>query len=106
MMRLLMVCALVVAASWAAPRAGAAPLSCTDVGGVFAAHGTDGRGDCVSADPRPACHLAPAAQPDGNYVAELPMDPPRADGVLANPAAARIMLGQASNKDCWRLPNS
>ena len=79
-------------------------LGCADIGGKFVAHGVDGRGDCMSADPRPQCHLAPGDQPDGNYVAELPMDPPTPDGVLANPAAARIMIQGASNADCWRLP--
>jgi hypothetical protein len=48
--------------------------TCADVGGVFVAHGIDGRGDCMSADPRPKCHVPPDQQdafdPTGNYVAE------------------------------------
>ena len=31
--------------------------TCADVDGAFVAHGTDGRGDCMSADPRHKCHI-------------------------------------------------
>jgi hypothetical protein len=89
------------------PMAAAAPseLTCSDVGGVFVAHGTDGRGDCMPADPRPKCHLKPADQPD-NYLAELTLDPPFPGGALSFPEAARLSIQQASNKDCWKLPPS
>jgi hypothetical protein len=72
-------------------------LSCTDVGGVFVAHGTDGRGDCMSADRRPKCHVAPADQ-DANYLAEITMTPPFPNGTIDNPE----LIGMASNKDCWK----
>jgi len=87
--------------------ASAAPgLSCADVGGVFVAHGTDGRGDCMSADPRSKCHLKPADQPeDGNYLAELPMTPPFPGGTLSDDIGTLTFFIQgADNKDCWKLP--
>jgi hypothetical protein len=44
--------------------------TCADIGAVFVAQGTDGRGDCMSADPRPKCHVPPNQQdafdPTGN----------------------------------------
>lgn len=84
------------------PGAPAPPgVFCADVGGVFVAHGTDGRGDCMSADPRPKCHVAPANQ-DGNYLAELTMTPPFPGGTIDNPE----LIGMASNKDCWKQPTS
>lgn len=77
----------------------AAGLTCAQVGGVFVKHGTDGRGDCEPADPRPHCHVPPAQQ-DGNYVAVLTMTPPFADGTIDSP----FLIGMASNADCWKLP--
>ncbi|MBO0875725.1 MAG: hypothetical protein J2P19_20290, partial [Pseudonocardia sp.] len=74
------------------------PTRCADIGGVFAAHGTDGRGDCVSADPRPICHVSPAQQTDENYVGEVALTPPFPNGV---PEMTELMY--ASNKDCWKL---
>jgi hypothetical protein len=97
----------VVAAS-VTPSASASPgtWTCADVGGAFVAHGIDGRGDCMSADPRPRCHLSPSEQPgDGNYLAELTMTPPFPSGVLSNQAFVPIMINEAENKDCWRLPS-
>jgi hypothetical protein len=76
-------------------------LSCADVGGVFVAHGSDGRGDCMSADPRPKCHVPPGEQ-DGNYVAELTMTPPFPGGTLDSWDLS--MIKEASNEDCWKLP--
>jgi hypothetical protein len=76
-------------------------LSCADVGGFFVAHGTDGRGDCMSADPRSKCHVTPADQ-DGNYLAELTMTPPFPHGTINNPE----LIGTATNKDCWKQPAS
>jgi hypothetical protein len=93
--------------------AGAASASpdaptCADVGGVFVAHGTDGRGSCMSADPRPKCHIPPGQQdaydPGGNYVAELVLTPPFPGGTLQ--PWDITMLKEASNKDCWKLPGS
>jgi hypothetical protein len=74
-------------------------LSCADIGGVFVPHGTDGRGDCMSTDPRPACHVAPENQ-DGNYIAEMTMTPPFTNGTIDSPE----MLREASNKQCWKVP--
>lgn len=72
------------------------------------AHGTDGRGDCEPADPRPQCHVAPADQ-DGNYVAGFELDPPFPQGTVARTVVRTMLLGVdgvsgASNADCWRLP--
>ena len=82
-------------------------LTCPDVGGVFVAHGTDGRGDCMPADPRPKCHVPPSEQdafdPTGNYLAELTMTPPFPGGTL-DPFAITFIEG-ASNRDCWKLPS-
>lgn len=85
----------------AAGTAGASPAgySCAQVGGVFVAHGTDGRGDCEPADPRPACHVPPAQQ-GGNYLAVLTMTPPFLNGTIDNPSS----IGLASNADCWKDP--
>ena len=81
--------------------------TCADIGAVFVAHGTDGRGDCMSADPRPKCHVAPDQQdafdPTGNYVAELTIIPPFPGGTLA-PYDIDLIKG-ASNRDCWKLPS-
>jgi hypothetical protein len=66
---------------------------------VFVAHGTDGRGDCEPADPRPACHVPPAQQ-DGNYLAVLTMTPPFPGGTIDSP----FLIGMASNADCWKRP--
>ncbi|MFI5778704.1 hypothetical protein [Nocardia sp. NPDC051570] len=82
-----------------APEAAPAALSCGDIGGVFVAHGTDGRGDCMSADPRLKCHVATAEQ-DPNYVAEMTMTPPFPGGTVDYP----FLLNSASNKDCWHIP--
>jgi hypothetical protein len=92
----------------AAPESPSTPiaggLQCADIGGAFVAHGTDGRGDCMSANPSPACHIKPADQPaDGNYVAEITMKPPFPGGVI-DPEVARIMIQGADNPQCWRLP--
>lgn len=89
-----------VSASTTEVRQAALMLSdgCGDIGGVFAAHGTDGRGDCESADPRAACHVPPADQTDGNYVGEVTLDPPFPTGY-----ANRSELRYADNKDCWKL---
>ncbi|MFI5778144.1 hypothetical protein [Nocardia sp. NPDC051570] len=81
-----------------APEAAPVVLSCSDIGGVFVAHGTDGRGDCMSADPRPKCHVSPAEQ-DPNYVAEMTMTPPFPTGTIDYP----FLLDSASNKDCWHV---
>ncbi|WP_327139354.1 hypothetical protein [Nocardia sp. NBC_01327] len=77
-------------------------VSCSDVGGVFVPHGIDGRGDCEPADSRPHCHVAPGLQ-DGNYVAELIMDPPFPAGKI-NLMVTRVELDGASNADCWKVP--
>jgi hypothetical protein len=74
-------------------------LSCSDIGGVFEAHGTDGRGDCVSADSSPACHVRPELQ-DSNYLAEVTMTPPFANGTVNQ----TDISGSPSNKQCWKLP--
>ena len=76
-----------------------AGLSCADVGGVFVSHGTDGRGDCEPADPRRSCHVPPAQQPE-NYLADLTMTPPFPNGSIDYP----ILIGMASNADCWKQP--
>ncbi|WP_157124216.1 hypothetical protein [Nocardia pseudovaccinii] len=76
-------------------------VSCADVGGVFEAHGTDGRGSCIPADQRAHCHVPPAQQ-DGNYVAELMMQPPFPNGKISR--GELVMLDGASNADCWHLP--
>jgi hypothetical protein len=81
--------------------------TCADIGGVFVAHGTDGRGDCMSADPRPKCHVPPDEQdafdPTGNYIAELTITPPFPGGTL-DPYDITLIKG-ASNRDCWKLPS-
>jgi len=84
-----------------APTTDVAPvqLMCSDVAGVFVPHGTDGRGSCESANPRPSCHVPPAAQ-DPNYLAELTMSPPFPGGTVDYP----FLIGMASNKDCWKQP--
>jgi len=84
-----------------APTTGVAPvqLMCSDVRGVFVPHGTDGRGDCEPADPRPRCHVPPAAQ-DPDYLAELTMTPPFPGGTVDYP----VLIGMASNRDCWKQP--
>lgn len=84
-----------------APVAASVPraLSCADVHGVFVAHGTDGRGDCMPADPRPACHVPPNQQ-DGNYLAELTMTPPFPGGTIDSP----FLISGASNVGCWVRP--
>jgi hypothetical protein len=103
---MLMLIVLLGAAGVVAPTAAAAPLTCADVGGVFVAHGTDGRGDCMSADPRRKCHIPPDEQdaydPSGNYVAELLITPPFPGGTL-EPYDIDLIKG-ASNRDCWKLP--
>ncbi|WP_208857812.1 hypothetical protein, partial [Mycobacterium parascrofulaceum] len=109
-MRILMLTVLLCAAAVTAPSAAAAPLSCADVGGVFVAHGTDGRGDCESADPRHKCHIPPDEQdvfdPTGNYVAGFTMSPPFPGGSLSFPEMVPGMIKGASNADCWKLPPS
>jgi hypothetical protein len=98
--------ACLFAAVFGMPVAAATPggqLSCSDVGGVFVAHGTDGRGDCEPADQRSKCHTPPAEQ-DGNYLANLTMDPPFPNGALAFQSSVRYFIQQASNSDCWTLP--
>lgn len=86
-----------------------AGLSCTDIGGAFVPHGTDGSGDCEPADQRPECHKPPAAQ-DEHYVAGFDLTPPRADGTVGAAQVRTMLLGvppgvpAASNADCWRLP--
>ncbi len=84
-----------------APTTDVAPvhLMCSDVAGVFVPHGTDGRGSCESANPRPSCHVPPAAQ-DPNYLAELTMSPPFPGGAVDYP----FLIKMASNKDCWKQP--
>lgn len=74
-------------------------FTCAQVGGVFQQNYPDGRGVCVPADPRPACHIPPAQQPD-NYLADLTMTPHTADGIIDLPT----MIGLASNADCWKNP--
>lgn len=69
------------------------------MGGVFVAHGTDGRGDCESADSRAKCHVPPAQQ-DSNYLAELTMTPPFPQGTIDSP----FLIAMASNADCWKQP--
>ncbi len=108
-MRWALLLVLAVLASFLAGPAHAGPgaLTCSDVGGVFVGHGVDGRGDCEPADPRAACHLPPAQWPaDGNYVAELTLTPPFANGVLSNQSFVPILINGADNKDCWKLPAS
>lgn len=77
-------------------------LSCADIGGVFEAHGTDGRGSCISADRRAACHVPPGAQGD-NYVAEVILRPPFPYGKVDYPFP--WMIKKAANADCWHIPN-
>jgi hypothetical protein len=81
--------------------------TCADIGGVFVAHGTDGRGDCMSANPSHHCHIPPSEQdaydPTGNYVAELTITPPFPGGTL-DPIDITLIKG-ASNRDCWKLPS-
>jgi hypothetical protein len=81
--------------------------TCADIGAVFVAHGTDGRGDCMSADPRRKCHIPPGEQdafdPTGNYIAELTITPPFPGGTL-DPYDITLIEG-ASNRDCWKLPS-
>lgn len=79
-----------------------AGLSCSDIGGVFEVHYSDGRGTCVPADKRPHCHVAPADQ-DGNYVPEFTLTPPFANGTVGA-AQVSAMLTGASNADCWKAP--
>ncbi|WP_157184375.1 hypothetical protein [Nocardia niigatensis] len=74
-------------------------LSCADVGGVFEKHGTDGRGSCISADPRPECHVRTDAQPP-NYLAEVTLSPPFPNGTVSYP----FLIGMASNANCWKVP--
>lgn len=81
------------------PAPAAVGLSCADIGGVFTPHYPDGTGDCMSADPRPKCHVKPAEQ-DGNYIAEVTMTPPNASGTVDYPG----LLKDASNADCWHVP--
>ncbi|MFI5542069.1 hypothetical protein ACIA5H_37510, partial [Nocardia sp. NPDC051900] len=57
-------------------------LSCAQIGGTFEAHGTDGRGTCVPADPRAHCHVPPVAQ-DEHYVPEFVLTPPFPTGTVA-----------------------
>jgi hypothetical protein len=80
-------------------------VSCADVGGVFEAHGTDGRGTCVPADQRAHCHVPPAQQ-DSNYLPELLLTPPFPSGKISRGELEmdRLMLETASNADCWKLP--
>jgi hypothetical protein len=78
-------------------------ITCGDIGGVFQQNYDDGQGVCAPADPRPACHLPPDQQ-DPQYLAELTLDPPRVDGTLAFPSVVSLLIGGASNRDCWRLP--
>lgn len=95
-----------------APTADASPtdpstVTCADIGGVFVAHGTDGRGDCMSADPRHKCHIPPSEQdafdPTGNYVAEVIMSPPFPGGMIEQYEIES--LKSASNADCWKIPS-
>ncbi|MFI5781130.1 hypothetical protein [Nocardia sp. NPDC051570] len=81
----------------------ASGLSCADIGGVFEAHGTDGRGTCVPADPRAHCHVRPAEQ-DDHYVPEFELAPPFPSGKIADRAMVGVMLEGASNADCWKAP--
>jgi hypothetical protein len=85
----------------AAPTTEDSPVgfTCAQVGGVFQQNYPDGRGVCVPADPRSACHIPPAQQPD-NYLADLTMTPPTADGIIDLPTT----IGLASNADCWKNP--
>ncbi len=105
-----MLIVLLGAAGLTAPTAAAAPLTCADVGGVFVAHGTDGRGDCEPADPRHKCHIPPDQQdafdPTGNYLAELTMSPPFPGGTLSYPETVPMSIKAASNADCWKIPPS
>lgn len=73
---------------------------CADIGGRFEVHGTDGRGSCVSADPRPACHIKPADQPE-NYVAEITLSPPFPYGEVDWDSGVLT----AVNADCWHAPH-
>jgi hypothetical protein len=99
--------AMIAATIGGASTASADPanLTCSDVGGVFVAHGTDGRGDCEPADSRPKCHVPPAEQ-DPNYLANLVMSPPFSGGSLQYPYMVPMMINGATNKDCWKLPPS
>ncbi len=74
--------------------------SCAQIGGVFEAHGTDGRGDCVPTDPRPQFHGS--AGDDGNAVTEVTMIPPFPNGMVDDPE----LVAMATNKDCWKLPSA
>ncbi len=87
----------------ASPASPGSGLTCADVGGVFEAHGIDGRGSCVPADPRRKCHVPPAEQ-DGDYLADLILTPPFPTGTLQYPELVPSMINGASNKDCWKLP--
>jgi hypothetical protein len=89
----------------AAPVA-AKPLSCSDIGGVFVAHGTDGRGDCEPADPRPKCHIPPGQQ-DPNYVPDFELTPPFPGGTVdrGEIELALSPIAHSTNLDCWKLPS-
>ncbi|OBK37186.1 hypothetical protein A5658_04310 [Mycobacterium sp. 1245111.1] len=95
--------ALLAAPLLSVPTAHAVPLHCGGVGGVFVAHGTDGRGDCEPADSRAKCHIPPADQGD-DYIGHIALDPLFPGGALAFGQAA--ILGMSSNKDCWKVPPS
>lgn len=88
-----------------APTAVAKSLSCSDIGGVFVAHGTDGRGDCEPSDSRAKCHVPPGEQ-DPNYVAEFELNPPFPGGAVdrSEVTMAEMPGMTASNLDCWKLP--
>ncbi|WP_327146994.1 hypothetical protein [Nocardia sp. NBC_01327] len=79
-----------------------AGLSCAEIGGVFVAHGTDGRGDCEPADQRSKCHVPPGEQ-DDQYVAYFVLTPPFPKGTVAQ-AMVTADLATASNADCWKMP--
>ena len=99
------VAAVVIAGAGAASASPDAP-TCADIGAVFVAHGTDGRDDCISADPRPKCHVPPDQQdafdPTGNYVAVLTITPPFPGGTLDYWDIT--LIKGASNSGCWKLP--
>lgn len=82
---------------------GSNDLTCADVGGVFEAHGVDGRGSSVPADRRPKCHVPPADQ-DPDYLADVTLTPPFPNGTLQYPIIVPTWINGASNKDCWKLP--
>jgi hypothetical protein len=105
MLRSLVAGGIFLAAVGSASTASADPANwtCSDVGGVFVAHGIDGRGDCEPADPRAKCHVPPAEQ-DPNYVANLTLSPPFPGGTLQFPSMVPTMISGATNKDCWKLP--